>query len=116
MPRYYGTVGFGIQKVTAPGVFQEEIVERNYYGDILSNTRSYENGTGLNDNLQISNQISIVADAFAYHNFHSIRWIEFMGAKWKVRKVDVQRPRLVLSIGDIYNDQQIPSGFSPGPC
>lgn len=116
MARYHGKIGFGIQRVTAPGVFREEIVERSYYGDISTNIRSFESGTGLNDNLQIQNQISIVADAFAYQNFHTMRWIEFMGSKWKVRRAEVQRPRLVLSIGDVYNDQQIPTGISPGPC
>ncbi len=116
MARYHGNIGFGIQRVTAPGVFREEIVERSYYGDISTNIRSFENGTGLNDNLQIQNTISIVADAFAYQNFHTMRWIEFMGSKWKVRRVEVQRPRLILSIGDVYNDQQIQTGFSPGTC
>ena len=116
MAKYYGKVGYGIQKPTAPGVFQEEIIERSYYGDILTNVRRWENGEGLNDNLQVQNQISIIADAFAFQNFHTMRYIIYQGAKWKVRSVQVERPRLVLSIGDVYNDQPTPSSQHSCGC
>lgn len=114
MAKYYGKIGFGVQTKTAPGVMQEVIVERPYKGDVSVNVRRWQTGEGLNDDLQVQNQISIVADAYAYNNFHTMRYVTYMGAKWKVRSVDVQRPRLVLSIGDVYNEQQ-PNGSASSP-
>lgn len=104
MPRWYGKIGYGVTEETSPGVWTEEIVERQYYGDIIRNLRRLETSDQVNDNISISNEISILSDPYALENFHSIRWIEFMGAKWKVASVDVQYPRLTLSLGGVYND------------
>lgn len=105
MPKYYGSIGYAIMEKTAPGRVSPIIVERQYYGDVTRNRKQNENGEWLNDNINISNEISIVADAFAYDNFHRIQYITYMGAKWKVKSVEVQRPRLLLSIGGVYNEQ-----------
>ena len=103
MAKYYGAIGYAEPFETSPGVWDERIVERSYYGDIIRNTRNLQNSEHLNDNINVSNQISIVADPYAIANFHAIRYAEFMGAKWKVPTVDVQTPRLLLSLGGLYN-------------
>lgn len=105
MAKFYGKVAFAITSETEPGVYKESIVARNYFGDMIRNSRRLESSDQVNDNINISNEISIVADPYAYENFHAIRYVEFMGAKWKVKTVDVQRPRLVLSLGGLYNGQ-----------
>lgn len=105
MAKFFGKIGYGVDQELRPGVIIPGITEREYYGDLLSNVRRYENSGNANDDLNISNQISIVADPFAYQNFHSILYVEFMNAKWKVTSVDVQYPRLILSIGGVYNDR-----------
>ena len=87
----------------APGVWTEQITERTYYGDLIRNTRRLQSSGNIIDNIQISNQISIVADPFAYENFHAIRYATYMGTKWKVTSVDVQRPRLTLDLGEVYH-------------
>lgn len=104
MPKWYGKIGYGVTEETSPGVWTEEIVERQYYGDIIRNLRRLETSDQVNDNVSVSNEISIVSDPYAFENFHSIRWVEFMGAKWKVSSIEVQYPRLVLSLGGVYND------------
>lgn len=104
MPRWYGKIGYGVTEETSPGVWTEEIVEREYYGDIIRNLRRLETSDQVNDNISITNEISILSDPYALENFHSIRWIEFMGTKWKVSSVEVQYPRLTLSLGGVYND------------
>lgn len=104
MPKWFGKIGYGVTEETSPGVWTEEIVERQYYGDIIRNLRRLETSDQVNDNVSVSNEISIVSDPYAFENFHSIRWVEFMGAKWKVSSVEVQYPRLVLSLGGVYND------------
>lgn len=103
MAKFYGNIGFAETVETEPGVWVEETTVRPYYGDLVRNTRRLENSGGVNDNVNISNDISIIADPYANHNFHSIRYIEFMGAKWKVSNIEVQYPRLILTIGGVYN-------------
>lgn len=105
MAKWYGGIGFECSVEKVPGVWVEEIQERPYFGDLIRNTRRWQSGEYLNDNLTVSNQISVVADPFACQNFHRIRYVEFMGAKWKVSSVEVQYPRLVLEVGEVYNEQ-----------
>lgn len=106
MAKYYGAIGYAEMVETSPGVSEEIITERSYYGDILRNARNLQSTEHLNDNVNVSNQISIVADPYAIANFHSIRYAVFMGTKWKVPTVDVQPPRLILSLGGLYNGDQ----------
>ena len=101
MARYYGIIGFAEgQAETVPGVWDEVIVERPYYGDVVRITRRLQGGEHLNDNITVSNEISIVSDPYALQNFHAIRYVAWMGTNWKVTSVEVQYPRLILSIGD----------------
>lgn len=104
MTKFYGAIGYAEPIETEPGVWEEKIVERNYYGDLVRNTRSLQQSGNINDNINISNEISIISDPYANENFHSMRYVEFMGAKWKITNVDVRYPRLTLSIGGLYNN------------
>lgn len=104
--KYYGKIGFGITEEVKPGVWKPQIIERQYSGDLMRNlSRNSESAQQVNDNLNLSNQISIVADPFAYQHFSEIRWLEFMGVKWKVSTVEVQYPRLIITTGGIYNGE-----------
>ena len=104
MAKFCGVIGYIITRETEPGIYVEEIVENEYYGDVIRNTRRLREAAKVNDDINISNQISIVADPFANNNFHAMRYIMFMGAKWKIIEVEVQYPRLILSIGGLYNE------------
>lgn len=104
MAKFYGEVGYAETVETAPGVFEaNHIVKRMYYGDVIRNARRWDRGEGANDDLNVNNTISIVADAYAYNHFFAIRYIFWMGARWKVTNVEVQQPRLLLTIGGVYN-------------
>ena len=103
MAKYYGVIGYVETVETSPGVWEEQITERNYYGELVRNTSRFQVSDQVNDNVNIANEISVIADPFAYENFHAIRYAEFMGSKWKVTSVDVQYPRLLLSLGEVYN-------------
>lgn len=106
MGKWFGIVGYGVATEVRPGIWKDVISERKYYGDILQNTRMLQTSDKVNDDINISNRISIIADPFAYENFHSIRFVEFMGAVWKVNNIDVQYPRLILSVGGVYNGER----------
>ena len=103
MAKFYGSVGFVTQQETVPGVATQVAVERNYYGDELKVTRRWEKTDHLNDDLDVAINISIVADRFAYDNISAIRYVSWMGSKWRVTSVEPQRPRLLLTIGGVYN-------------
>lgn len=104
MARFYGRVGYtSAQEETAPGVFEDVIVERNYYGDIIRNSRNLSEGENLHKDLSVSNEIRVVADAYAFDHFHAIKYVEWAGVLWTVSSVEVQRPRLLLRLGEVYN-------------
>lgn len=105
MAKFCGKVGFVQTVETFPGsgVYEERATERFYYGDLLQNTRRLQSSDKVNDDINISNEISIVADPYIRENFHSMRYVVFMGSKWKVSNVDVQYPRLNLTLGGLYN-------------
>jgi hypothetical protein len=106
MAKFYGPVGYTETKETTPGVWTEVITERSYYGDVIKMSRRWQAGENLNDNLVINNQISIMADPFAYQYFLAMRYIKWMGATWEITNIEVQRPRLILTIGGVYNGEQ----------
>ena len=106
MGKWFGRIGYAEQLETTPGVWEEKIVERNYYGDVVRNYRKLEPSGEVNDNINVSMEISIVADPYAIQNFHAMRHIEYMGSLWKLSNVEVNYPRLILQIGGLYNGQQ----------
>jgi hypothetical protein len=105
--RFHGAVGYATRTETVPGVFQEVITERMYYGDVVRNARRLEPPAlvppMLNVNLALENSFSILGDAEAYANFMNIRYIEWEGQRWRVSNVEVRRPRLIFTIGDLWN-------------
>ena len=110
MAKFYGPIGYAETVETRPGVWEEQITERMYFGDLTRNMRRLQRAETLNDDINVANEISIVADPFANENFHSMRYVGFMGAKWKISNVEVQYPRLILTIGGVYHgDEQTSS-------
>lgn len=105
MAKFYGAVGYAETKETRPGVWEEVITEVNYYGDATKIVRRLQSGTGVNPDVTTNNVISVLADAFGVQNFFAIRYVNWMGVKWSVTNVDVQTPRLILTLGGVYNGQ-----------
>lgn len=103
MAKFFGTVGYVETVETTPGVWEEKVIERQYYGDLTRNNRRLESSGTLNDNINIANEIGIVADPYAIDHFHTMRYVEFQGAKWKISSVEVKYPRLILTAGGLYN-------------
>jgi hypothetical protein len=104
MAKFCGKVGYSKTVETSPGVWTEELTARKYRGEVIDNRiRRNQSSDSTNDNLSINNQISILADAFAMQNLCFIRYIEFMGVKWNVSDVTISRPRLILTLGGVYN-------------
>lgn len=103
MAKFYGVIGYAIQSETDPGVWEDQVIERNYRGDVLQNMNRWQSSDQVNDNFVIDNKLSIISDPFSYENFQHIKYIRWMGANWKVTKVEILRPRLILTTGGVYN-------------
>src|SRR6187402_1135188 len=102
MAKFAGVIGFGESVETKPGVWQDVIVEKKFYGDVLRNSRGLENGEKVNNDLTVGNSISIVADAYLNEHFFAIRYIMWQGARWTISDVRVEPPRLILRLGGLY--------------
>jgi len=103
MSKFHGKVGYVRTVETEPSVYQEVVTEYEYYGDVLRDTLQWQKSGNLNDNLTISNRFSLVGDWFSYENFAMMRYITYIGYKWKIINVEIQRPRLIVTAGGVYN-------------
>lgn len=101
--KFYGEIGYGITVEKGDGVWVDEIVEKNHYGDVTRTSRMLQDGEKVNPDISVQNSISIVADAFASENFFAMRYVKWAGTYWTVVEATVERPRLVLRLGGVYN-------------
>lgn len=104
MTKFFGKIGYAMTQETKPGVWMDQIMEREYYVDLLRNSYRFQTSDKVNDDVLIANEFSIIADSFAKDNFHLMKYIEFDGTKWKITNVEVRYPRLNLTVGGIYNE------------
>lgn len=105
MAKFYGAIGYISDEVGGVDVIVEKPIERMYKGDLIKNNRRLNSSEELNDNVTISNQISILADPYANNHMHDMRYVKWRGTAWKVVSIDVQPPRLLLTLGGVYNGE-----------
>ena len=103
MAKYYGFIGFAEQVETKPGVWREDITERPYFGDEIHNARKLQPSGGVNDNVNIAVDLSIVADPYANQHMYAMRYATYQGSKWKISDVKPRYPRLLLTLGGLWN-------------
>ena len=104
MTRYHGYVGYAIDVEAYPGVWEERISEHEYFGDVLKNRINMQQGSVVNAKITISNSISIIADPFAFEHIYAMRYVTYLGEKWSIVNVSIERPRLILTLGGLYNE------------
>ena len=103
MAKFYGKIGYSHTVETTPGVWTEDIIEKDHYGDIIKNVRKWESTENVNKNLVLNNRVSIVTDSFSINNTQNMKYIILLGSKWEIKSVEIDNPRLILSIGGVYN-------------
>ncbi len=105
MARFFGEVGYGdsIETPLGSGVWVDVITEFDYQGDVIRNTRNLKDGESVNDDITVANSISVVADEYAFEHFFNIKYVRWAGVLWTVTTVEVRSPRLILSLGSVYN-------------
>lgn len=106
MAKFYGQIGFAIPTEIEKGIWEDTITEKKYSGDILRNNILYNSAQSINENISMNNLISIVADPYANNNYYAMRYIRYRNGVWKITNVELQYPRLILTIGGVYNGKQ----------
>ena len=106
MAKFYGAIGYAFQLETSPGVWTDTIVEKNYRGDVILDQRRWQAGDKINDDINLDNSISIVADAYAHANVGVMKYIVWNNTPWKIQSFRINRPRIVIQIGGIYNGER----------
>lgn len=105
MGLFYGPIGFveTIEEPAGSGIWVEVPIEKKYRGEIQRNSKRWDASDSVNPNLNISNTISIVADPYISNKLNCVRYIKWLGGYWEITSVDVELPRLILSVGGVYN-------------
>lgn len=116
MAKFHGQVGFAEENVeTAPGVWEDQMIERAYFGDVVRNSLKLAGGGDVNAEFSVGNSIEIVADPYALNHFFAIRYVEWSGVRWKVTEVSDRRPRLLLKLGGVYSGPTPPRSSESTP-
>lgn len=103
MAKFFGEIGFATQVETSPGIWEDKIIEKQYYGDITRESRRFSASEQVLDNINLSNQVSIIADGYVTDNIQNLRYVRWLGGLWKISYVELKFPRLVLEITGVYN-------------
>jgi hypothetical protein len=105
MARFYGEVGYAdsVETPSGSGVWIDDITEAVYQGDIIRNVFNHEDNQKLNEDIVVSNSISVIADQYAIDHVSKIKYVRWDGTLWTVNSVEVRSPRLILSLGSVYN-------------
>lgn len=103
MAKFHGVIGYAENVETKPGVWTPKITERHYAGDLTRISRRLQSSDQLNDNISLGHEISIIADPYAELHYSAMRYVELMGVKWKIASVEIRHPRLILTVGGLYN-------------
>lgn len=106
MAKFAGVIGYAETAETAPGVWEETVTERHHFGDWIRTMRRQQPADQLNDNINISNELSIIANPYAMDHFSKMQYVKYSGAAWKITNIELRYPRLILTLGGVYNGEQ----------
>jgi len=103
MAKFAGLVGYVTQEETRPGVWTTVEKPVMMKGDVLRQTYSSQNDSKVNSDITLNHRVSLIGDSYALHNYYYIRWIELHGKKWEISSVELQRPRIIVTLGGVWN-------------
>lgn len=111
MAKFYGNVGFAESKEDSKGNWVETITERKLYGDIKRNSYRYTQADKVIPDIVLVNTVELMADSYAVEHFSAIRYVEYKGTKWRAQSVLYDRPRITITLGEVWHGSknQIPA-------
>jgi hypothetical protein len=104
--KFYGAIGYALQEESVPGVWADTITEKKYRGDVVLDQRRWRTEEKVNDDISLDNSISIIADTYAYKNIGFMKYIVWNGTPWKIQSFSINRPRIIIQIGGLYNGER----------
>ena len=106
--KWHGKIGYAMTTEDC-GIWKDSVIEKDYKGDLTKNSVRLQTSDSVNNNLVVKDQVSVVADPFAYANFQYMKYIEIMNTMWSIESVELQYPRLLISVGGVWNGEQAES-------
>lgn len=103
MARFTGLVGYVTQEEKVPGVWSQVETQRMMKGDVISQSSHSQNGDKLNSDITLNQRVSLLGDLYAFNNYYNLKWIKIHGRKWTVSSVEIQRPRIIVAVGGLWN-------------
>lgn len=103
MAKFAGLVGYATQEETVPGVWSPVEKPVMMKGDVISQVSSVQNDGKVNSDITLNHRVSLMGDAYAFENYYNLKWIEIDGRKWEISSVELHRPRLIVTVGGLYN-------------
>lgn len=104
--KFSGMIGFVKSEEVRPGIWKSVAEEKHYKGDVLRKIVKWQPAEKATDDININNQISIVANPYVYEHLHQIRYVVWRNVAWKVVSIEDKRPRVILEIGGVYNGER----------
>lgn len=108
MPKCSGIIGYALAVETRPGVWSEGMTDKPYIGEIVKDNRRIVDQGEINGSIRVNNNISIISNKFMLDNMSYMRYLtsSTMGkSKWKISSVDIVPPRIIITLGGLYNEQ-----------
>lgn len=104
MAKFYGKIGFGVEREVSPGVYDYDIVEKPYFGEVVRDAYDSVGGTTVLGERKTANAFRIVGDGYSVDHFYDMKYIRWAGRYWEIRQVEVvSRPRMLIRIGGVWN-------------
>lgn len=105
MARYSGLVGYVTQEETVPGVWSPVENPRTMKGEIIRQSSTNPDHGKINSDISLNHRVSLWGDAYAFDSYYAIKWIQIDGRKWEVTSVEIKRPRIIVTVGGLWNAQ-----------
>lgn len=97
-------VGYVNQKETSPGVWSPVETFTTMKGNVIRQNASNRDGDKMNDDISLDHRVSLLGDAYAFDNYYNLKWIQIEGRKWEISSVEIERPRIIVSLGGLWNE------------
>lgn len=103
MARFAGLVGYVTQEETSPGIWSSVEKSVMMKGELIRQSSNNRDAGKVNSDITLNHRVSLMGDSYSFDNYYNIKWVMVDKVKWEVSSIEIQRPRLILAIGGLWN-------------